>query len=212
MWIVNGEEYNDVQRAAIAVTDAMDDSYYADMLDELYSTVSICGYEYSASHALKEIDPTAYRCGMIDYYASLECDIISELEDMEDGDDKMLFEQDIKFQSDKWDEMKSAVEELGWSVTYHADDTEKWVTFENSSPLGEDLVYEASYDTIDDVEEAMTATLWDFDADEHVRELIHAGESGLSGVPDSVRALIDDAEEIGNMLEDLVETIREAVK
>lgn len=212
MWIVNGEEYNDVQKAATAVTDAMDDSYYTEMLDELYNPVSICGYEYSASYALKEIDPTAYRCGMIDYYASLECDIISELEDMEDGDDKMLFEQDINFQSDKWDEMKSAVEELGWSVKYHADDTEKWVTFENSSPLGEDLVYEASYDTIDDVEEAMTATLWDFDADEHVRELIHAGESGLSGVPDSVRALIDDAEEIGNMLEDLVETIREAVK
>lgn len=212
MWIVNGEEYNDVQKAATAVTDAMDDSYYAEMLDELYSTVSICGYEYSASHALKELDPIAYRCGMVDYYDSLECDIISELEDMEDGDDKMLFEQDIKFQSDKWDEMKSAVEELGWNVTYHADETENWVTFQNCSPLGEDLVYEASYDTIDDVEDSMTAALWDFDADEHVRELIRAGESGLSGVPHNVRALIEDAEEIGNMLDDLVETIREVLK
>uniref|UniRef100_A0A6M3L9T8 Uncharacterized protein n=2 Tax=viral metagenome TaxID=1070528 RepID=A0A6M3L9T8_9ZZZZ len=40
---------------------------YKEMLDECYGTVQICGMEYDASYVLKEIDPTAYRCGMSDY-------------------------------------------------------------------------------------------------------------------------------------------------
>lgn len=30
-------------------------------LDEVYETVTICGYDYDPSRALKEIDPVAYR-------------------------------------------------------------------------------------------------------------------------------------------------------
>ena len=211
MWIVNGTECTSVEKAAQEVIDDMDDSYFVETLDEIYGTVSICGHEYDASYAYQCIDPTGLRCEMLDYYDGLRSDIESELDDMEDGDEKMLFEQAVQFISDGWAAMKESAEALGWKVSYNADDTGKWVTFENWSPLGEDIVFEASYETIDDVEEIMTAALWDFDPNEHVRELIHAGESGLSGVPNDIKALSDDAEEIGKMLEDLVMTIREAV-
>jgi len=40
---------------------------YDEMLDELYGEIKICGYEYSASNALKEVDPIAYRCGFNDF-------------------------------------------------------------------------------------------------------------------------------------------------
>lgn len=40
---------------------------YDDMLDECYGPVHIGCLEYSASYVLKEVDPTAYRCGMNDY-------------------------------------------------------------------------------------------------------------------------------------------------
>lgn len=40
---------------------------YDDFLDEIYPEANICGYEYSSSRALKEIDPTAYRCGLNDW-------------------------------------------------------------------------------------------------------------------------------------------------
>lgn len=40
---------------------------YDDMLDEVYGTVSIAGYQYSASRSLREIDPIAYRCGFNDW-------------------------------------------------------------------------------------------------------------------------------------------------
>ena len=46
------------------------DSMYDDMLDECYGTVTIAGYEYATSLALKELDPVAYRCGMADYIDS----------------------------------------------------------------------------------------------------------------------------------------------
>ena len=35
---------------------------FEQMLDEVFGTVNIAGYDYDTSSALKEIDPTAYRC------------------------------------------------------------------------------------------------------------------------------------------------------
>lgn len=40
---------------------------YKDMLTDLYGMVSVCGYEYEAGATLAEMDPTAFRCGMLDW-------------------------------------------------------------------------------------------------------------------------------------------------
>ena len=45
---------------------------YDEMLNDVYGTVIIAGYEYDTAQALKEVDPIAYRVGMNDYEASLE--------------------------------------------------------------------------------------------------------------------------------------------
>ena len=47
-------------------------SRYDEMLDECHPEVSVCGFTYSPSHALKELDPIAYRCGFSDYCSDLE--------------------------------------------------------------------------------------------------------------------------------------------
>lgn len=44
---------------------------YANMLDDCYGEVSIAGMNYQTSRALKELDPTAFRCGEVDYIDSL---------------------------------------------------------------------------------------------------------------------------------------------
>jgi hypothetical protein len=61
---------------------------YIEMLDDCYGDIDICGIPYQASMALKEVDPTAFRCGMIDYEDSLDhqykcskCDKIFNTED-----------------------------------------------------------------------------------------------------------------------------------
>ena len=57
---------------------------YDEMLDE-EGEVSIAGYSFNPSSALKELDPTAYRCGLLDYVDSLnliegyECPLCGEV-------------------------------------------------------------------------------------------------------------------------------------
>ena len=40
---------------------------FDEMLDEVYGTVSVAGVEYDTARALKDLDPDAYRGGMLDY-------------------------------------------------------------------------------------------------------------------------------------------------
>lgn len=44
---------------------------YANMLDDCYGEVEIAGMNFQTSRALKELDPTAFRCGEMDYIDSL---------------------------------------------------------------------------------------------------------------------------------------------
>ena len=47
---------------------------YDDFLDDCYGDVVIAGYTYSASVALKRVDPTAYDVGFNEYADSLDHD------------------------------------------------------------------------------------------------------------------------------------------
>ena len=51
---------------------------YDSHLDECYGDVDVCGSTYSASYALKELDPTAYRCGKSDYDSEKDLDDVPE--------------------------------------------------------------------------------------------------------------------------------------
>lgn len=51
----------------ITADEYLDESQYDDMLDDVYGDVEIAGLKYSTSHALKKVDPTAYRCDFVDW-------------------------------------------------------------------------------------------------------------------------------------------------
>lgn len=40
---------------------------YEDMLNDCYDSVSICGFNYEQGHALRNIDPIAFRCGVSEW-------------------------------------------------------------------------------------------------------------------------------------------------
>lgn len=40
---------------------------YNDMLDDVYGDCEVAGMKYQTSRALKELDPIAYRCGLLDW-------------------------------------------------------------------------------------------------------------------------------------------------
>ena len=46
------------------------ESMFDDCIDETNDFVRICGLEYSPSHVLRAVDPTAYRCGFCDWLDS----------------------------------------------------------------------------------------------------------------------------------------------
>jgi len=50
---------------------------FEEMLDEVYGIVSVAGMEYGTARALKELDPIAYRCWMLDYIDGEEVDEVS---------------------------------------------------------------------------------------------------------------------------------------
>lgn len=64
---------------------------YANMLDECYGEAEIAGYTFSTSRALKELDPTAFRCGENDYIDSLS---LVEIEGDYYGQDAVEQERD----------------------------------------------------------------------------------------------------------------------
>jgi hypothetical protein len=73
------------------------DEEYEEILNDSYPTVSICGHEYDAGHALRMIDETAFNCGKNDYEATLPyvCgDCGAEFDDEEDAEECCAEEQE----------------------------------------------------------------------------------------------------------------------
>ena len=85
-------------------------------------------------------------------------------------------------------------------------DEEYYREIEFYSPEGEDVCETIWYDGTDDgFIEAFRQLADNFDSDEHAEMWINSRD--VSGVPDSVRALIDDAENIKDTLLDVAEKL-----
>lgn len=68
------------------LTDSLDEDGYDEWLDELYPDTEICGISYSASIALKRVDPVAYDCGFYDYQEHVRSYLTDDIGYMCDGD------------------------------------------------------------------------------------------------------------------------------
>ena len=82
-----------------ALTPIQIEDYYAAALDDIYPVVQICGLTFSPSQIVRELDPTAFRCGMQDYL---------------DGDDTLEYVADewyIAYEVEKLREEIEAAEE-----------------------------------------------------------------------------------------------------
>lgn len=101
------------------------------------------------------------------------------------------------------DEKYSEVfEKLDWmySAIYQNGDIE----LETWSPAGEDIVFDVNADNL--VYEVRCYAN-NFDVDDHV--LMWAEHRGENGVPNSIRELLDDAESIQDMLNELADALEE---
>lgn len=112
-----------------------------------------------------------------------------------DVDDEDEYEVLYNATIDKGSRLKKVCEELGWSV--HEEDNEYYLS--KYSPAGEDFGF---YIPKDNPYEEVQEYSDNFDPDEHCIMWIKEMNT-VSGVPQSVRELISDAEAIAGMLNEL---------
>lgn len=90
-YLFNGEEFETREEAEEYISEEYAPEIYDEYLDEMYPETTIAGHNYSTSHALKRIDPIAYRCGLSDYatelFEEIEEEEIEEEEIEEDEED-----------------------------------------------------------------------------------------------------------------------------
>ena len=102
------------------------------------------------------------------------------------------------------DLLESKFSDLGWSfsINHYANGNEIYIS--KYSPAGEDFGFEVKGTTFEEIAEGIKEYADNFDADEHV--LLWVEGCGRNGVP-SIRGLIDDANAIQDMLDELVEAV-----
>lgn len=93
------------------------------------------------------------------------------------------------------------LEENDWSVSSYTDDGR--VELQKYSPAGEDFSIIVE---MEDFPDAVREYAIDFNANEHAAMWIEARDK-VSGVPDSIRELIEDAEAIQEMLDSLADAL-----
>ncbi len=103
------------------------------------------------------------------------------------------------------DKKREICENRDWQVTECEGGEVELISF---SPAGENLVfYVESDETFVDGVKRLAA---EFDADEHAAMWVES--RGKNGVPSSIRELIDDADAIDKMLQDLAAALAETVE
>lgn len=91
-----------------------------------------------------------------------------------------------------------AIEKLDWTVHQYDDDDD--VELENWSPAGENLIV---YTTKSNFVQGIVTYAENFDPDEHIEMWVEAKRTGAtSGIPD-IRTLVQDADDIAEMLDEL---------
>lgn len=98
--------------------------------------------------------------------------------------------------------LKCKVEELEWNW-YDCDDG--YVELEKSSPAGEDFwITVNAGNLVDEIRSVCNC----FDPEAHVHELLDAKANGFGGVP-CLKELVEDADAIQEMLEELADALEE---
>lgn len=95
---------------------------YEETLRELYGDVNVCGMEMDAVRVLKEMDPTAYRCGVNDWedsegFVEIEGDYY-ESGDVDEARDEFVsnLESEVSDLEDEIAELTEAEDGADWTV------------------------------------------------------------------------------------------------
>ncbi len=83
---------------------------FDESLDESIPEIEICSLTYSPSHVLKNVDPTAYRCGLSDFVNSLDVTETDDYKALQEEIDQL--KSDIKDLENEIEDLESEIEDL----------------------------------------------------------------------------------------------------
>ena len=101
-------------------------------------------------------------------------------------------------------------EETDWRIVSRDESAKGLVVWEleNFSPAGEDLIISVGGTTPEGMIKDIIEYANNFDPDEHIEMWIEARHNGVGGIP-STRVLVEDADAIERMLEELADKVNE---
>ena len=102
-------QINDKQKEIDHFEYSCSESEYDEFLDEIEGSVTVAGMEFYASDILKSCDPTAYRCGKLEYEASFDLDNCEEYNDLKDELEALEYE--LEELEDHLDELENLADE-----------------------------------------------------------------------------------------------------
>jgi predicted nuclease with TOPRIM domain len=108
------EKLEEIESELDEVTEKMDnfeiDPYdfedrYQDMINDCYGDVNLGGMSWSADYVLRELDPTMYKCGLLDYVDSID------KEDVEKYKELMEEQEELEKSKEKIEEEIEEIEQ-----------------------------------------------------------------------------------------------------
>ena len=103
------------------------------------------------------------------------------------------------------EKLVKVLEELDWTIYFSEDHLDE-AYISQSSPLGEDFGFNISFTNEQEFREEIKDYYYDFDPEEHAA-MWWENRNNTSGVPNSLRMLLEDADEIKRSLLALVDAI-----
>lgn len=113
---------------------------------------------------------------------------------------------------EKWEEIYDVLDNMSirYDTNYCDSETEALIEFWTDT-AGQDIPTEFDYDgTPEDFVKQFTERAENYDVDEEVE--LYANMRGKNGVPDTVRELLDDCQEVKDTLMEIAEKLQEAIK
>lgn len=114
------------------------------------------------------------------------------------------------------EELKQRIDEIAndndWKVTFYEQDGNEDIEFEGTTSIGQDLivnVWDESFDSLSDVEDALWHYAEDFDPDEEAYKWLGSDGHGINGAPYHMADVLEDMEDAKQMIYDLSDAFKE---
>lgn len=96
MYTIDEKRFETAEDAARYIVDYVDlTDEYEETLDGCYEDITVCGYSFTPSEALRKLDESVYRCEYLDYVEVVYSNLVYDFDCMSDGDTFLIYDLEV---------------------------------------------------------------------------------------------------------------------